>query len=132
MRTITENLKDRLIAQSNEAKVQGLTKTASHLTNIAENISVRKNADSYTYSNEDFQSDVEGQLWNAVVRFADFHNVSVDGIEAQSIVEKVAKDLISELRAKTGTTHGVGAFESNVPGESKQTVIVSVDENDGE
>lgn len=130
MRTITENLKERLVAQSAEAKVQGLTKTASHLTDIAEKVSVRKNADSYTYSNEDFESDVENALWGAVVRFADFHNVSVDGIIGQNIVEKFAKDLVSELRAKTGTVHGVGAYESNVPGESKQTVILSVEENE--
>ncbi len=129
MRTITENLKDRLIAQTNEAKVQGLSKTASHLENITEKVSIRKNADSYTYSNEDFENDVEGSIWNAVVRFADFHNVTVDGIEAQNIVEKVAKDLISELRVKTGTIHGVGAYESNVPGEAKQTVILSVEED---
>jgi replicative superfamily II helicase len=130
MRTITENLKERLIAQSEEAKLQGLTKTASHLTDIAKNVSIRKNAESYTYSNNDFESDVENALWGAVVRFADFHNVSVDGIIGQSIVEKFAKDLVIELRAKTGTTHGVGAYESNVPGESKQTVIVSVDEDE--
>ncbi len=130
MRTITENLKDRIVAQSEEAKLQGLTKTASHLADIAEKIAVRKNAESYTYSNEDFEADVEGAIWNAVVRFADFHNVSIDGVIVQPVIEKVAKDLISELRAKTGTTHGVGAYESNVPGESKQTVILSVEENE--
>lgn len=128
MRTITENLKSRIVAQSEEAKLQGLSKTASHLINIAEKTPIRKNAESYTYSNEDFESDVEHSIWSAVVRFADFHNISVDGIQAQSIVEKVAKDLISELRAKTGTVHGVGAYESNVPGESKQTVILTVEE----
>ncbi len=128
MRTITENLKERIVAQSEEAKLQGLTKTASHLTNIAEKVTIRKNAESYTYSNDDFESDVEGAIWGAVVRFADFHNVSIDGTEAQNIVEKVAKDLVSELRAKTGTIHGVGAYESNVPGESKQTIILSVEE----
>jgi len=129
MRTITENLKERIIAQSKEAKIQGLTKTASHLENIIENAPIRKNADSYTYSNDDFESDVEGVIWGAVVRFADFHNVSVDGVVAQKVVEKFAKDLVTELRAKTGTIHGVGAYETNVPGESKQTVILSVEED---
>lgn len=129
MRTITENLKERLIAQVNEAKIQGLTKTASHLTDITENVSVRKNAESYTYSNDDFESDVENALWRTVVRFADFHNISIDGVVGQNIVEKFAKDLVSELRAKTGTVHGIGAYESNVPGESKQTVILSVEED---
>ncbi len=129
MRTITENLKERLTAQANEAKLQGLTKTAAHLTGLTEKTTVRKNAESYTYSNEDFESDVENALWSAVVRFADFHNISVDGVIGQNIVEKFAKDLVSELRAKTGTVHGIGAYESNVPGESKQTVILSVEED---
>lgn len=130
MRTITENLKERLIAQSAEADLQGLTKTASCLLNQVEKTEIRKDAESYTYSNDDFQADVEDSIWVAVLRFADFHDICVDGIQAQGVVEKIAQDLISELRVKTGTTHGIGAYESNVAGESRQTVILSVGEDE--
>jgi len=130
MRTVTENLKERLVAQAEEAKLQGLTKTAAHLINQTENIEVRANLQSYTYSNEDFQNDVEDSIWKAVIRFADFHNASIDAIQAQDIVEKVAKDLVSELRAKTGMNHGIGAFEPTVAGESRQTLILSVEEDE--
>lgn len=130
MRTVTENLKNRLILQSEEAEIQGLTKIASHLIDQAEILDVRADNESYTYSNEDFQNDVENSIWKAVVRFADFHNVTVDAIQAQNIVEKVASDLISELRVKTGTIHGVGAFEPTVSGEERQTVLLNVEEND--
>lgn len=130
MRTVTENLKIRLIAQSEEAKIQGLTKIASHLDSQAEKVAIRKDAASYTYSNDDFQNDVEASLWSAIVRFEDFHNITVNASEAQDIVEKIAFDLISNLRAKTGTIHGVGAFEPTVSGEERQTVILSVGEDD--
>lgn len=130
MRTVTENLKNRLILQSEEAEIQGLTKIASHLIDQAEITPVRADNESYTYSNEDFQNDIEGSIWGAVVRFADFHNVSINAAEAQNIVEKIASDLVSELRVKTGTIHGVGAFEPTISGEERQTLILSVDEND--
>lgn len=130
MRTVTENLKTRLIIQSEEAEIQGLTKIASHLIVQAENAPVRGDNESYTYSNDDFQNDVESSIWSAVVRFADFHNVSIDAIKAQDLVEKVAADLISELRVKTGTIHGVGTFEPTVEGEERQTLLLSVEEND--
>lgn len=130
MRTVTENLKNRLIIQSDEAEIQGLTKIASHLLVQAEKVSVRENDASYTYSNDDFQNDVEKSIWGAVVRFADFHNVSIDAVKAQDLVEKVAADLISELRVKTGTVHGVGAFEPTVSGEERQVVILDVTEDE--
>ena len=130
MRTITENLKERLIAQSAEADIQGLTKTASNLLNQVEKTEIRKDAEDYTYSNDDFHADVEDSIWGAVLRFADFHDICIDGIQAQGVVEKIANDLISELRVKTGTTHGIGAYESNVAGESRQTVILSVGEDE--
>ncbi len=130
MRTVTENLKKRLIIQAEEAKVQGLTKIASHLNVQAERNPIRNDGDSYTYSNDDFQNDVENSIWGAVVRFADFHNVSIDAIKAQDLVEKVAADLISELRVKTGAVHGVGAYEPIVSGEERQTVILDVTEDD--
>lgn len=130
MRTVTENLKNRLIIQSEEAEVQGLTKIASHLIDQAESLSIRSDDQSYTYSNDDFQNDIESSIWGAVVRFADFHNVTIDAIKAQDLVEKIASDLISELRVKTGTIHGVGAFEPTVSGEERKTVILDVNEDD--
>ena len=130
MRTVTENLKSRLLIQSEEAEIQGLTKIASHLLVQAEIAPVRADDESYTYSNEDFQNDVENSIWGAVVRFADFHNVSINASQAQDIVEKISASLISELRVKTGTIHGVGAFEPTVSGEERHTVILSVDENE--
>jgi hypothetical protein len=130
MRTVTENLKNRLILQSEEAEIQGLTKIASHLIDQAEILEVRANDDSYTYSNDDFQNDVENSIWRAVVRFADFHNVGIDAMQVQDLVEKVAFDLISELRVKTGTIHGIGAFEPTVSGEERQIVILNVEENE--
>lgn len=130
MRSVTENLKTRLIIQSEEAEVQGLTKIASHLIVQAENAPVRSDNESYTYSNDDFQNDIESSIWGAVVRFADFHNVTIDAVKAQDLVEKVALDLISELRVKTGTIHGVGAFEPTISGEERQTVILDVTEDD--
>jgi hypothetical protein len=128
MRTINEILRDRLLAQADEAEVQGFTKIASHLTDQIEKTSVRNNSDSYTYPSFDFKNDVEATLWDVVIRVADFHNISIDPKTAQEIIEKTAEDLVRELQIKSGIDHGIGAFEPNVPGEERKTVILNIEE----
>lgn len=128
MRTINTILRDRLVAQAEEADVQGLYKVAEHITSKIEKTSIRDSKASYTYSSMDFKNDVESILWDTVVRFADFHNISLDASVAQDIVEKTAEELIKELQVKSGVEHGVGAFEPTVPGENRKTVILDVED----
>ena len=128
MRTITENLLSRLAAQATEAEVQGLVKVAEHLTNQLEKNPVRDNDVFYSYANNEFKKDIEVSLWDAIVRIADFHNTTFDATEMQGVVEKVAEDLVSEVRVKLGVVHGIGSHEPTVCGEVKQHTSIEVDE----
>lgn len=130
MRTITETLHKRLVAQSEEAKIQGLTKTASHIDEKIATTKVRKNESIYVYSNEDFQKDVESALWDAVLRVADFHNTTFDANEVQNIIDKYSQELVSDLRVLANVEHGVGAFEPTIPGETKAQVILSLEDDE--
>jgi hypothetical protein len=127
MRTITENLKIRLIAEAEEAKIQGLTKIAETLPQIKD-LPVRENTDSYTYSNDDLQNDVKASIWNIVVRTADFHNCYIDMQKASQIVDFYANDILADLRKVANIEHGIGAYEPNIPGEAKQTVILEIED----
>lgn len=131
MRTIKNTLLNRIKVQADEAEIRGLTKTAEHLTaQVEKNIeNLRVPKDFYIYSSEAFQKDIEEQLWNAVIRVADFHDVGLDATELQDTIELTATDFIREIRNKLGVKTSVGAFEPDVPGEMEK-VTLEVEEDD--
>jgi len=130
MRTIKKTLLDRMVAQAEEAEVQGFSKTAELLTSQVEKNThlVRKTGSFYIYSSDDFKNEVQEQFWNAIVRIADFHDTSFDANEIQGIVEKSAEEFIKEVRTKLGIKTPVGAYEPDLPGESKEKVTIEVEE----
>ncbi len=128
MRTITENLYERMIAQADEARIQGFEKLADKVEDAVIVSPHRKNDASYTYASEDFETDIEKDLWKLVIRTADFHNTSFDVQQVEPIIKRLANDLISELRVISHNESGVGAFEPTVPGETRGTKILEVEE----
>lgn len=123
MRTISENLLNRLQAQAEESEVLGIDKVAKSLTNQIEKVGVRKDSETYFYNQEQLKADVEENLWNSFVRIADYFDTSIDPVIAQKVVEKYASDLINELTIVSGKI--VGEYEKNLPGEQK---ILEVEE----
>ncbi len=130
MRTITENLYERMIAQVDEVRVQGFEKLASHVEDAVIVVPSRKDDASYTYASEDFENDVEKDLWKLVIRTADFHNTTFDIKQVEPIVKKLANDLIRELQVISNNDAGVGAYEPTVPGEARGTKVLEINEDD--
>jgi len=126
MRTITEKFARRLEAQAKEAKLQGLTKVADHVSKMVDKHKTRDTDSSYTYAKDDLESDVERKVWEGVVRAADFFDCDVDAAEMQKIVTKLAHILVEEVRIKGGVRHGVGAYEPSVPGEARESVMIEI------
>jgi hypothetical protein len=123
-------LVDRLKAQAEEAKVQGLTKVAANLEDQIESVELRDDDSFYVYAQEDFESDMEGLLWNAAVRAADFYGCGVDALKVQDIVKRVSKELSDEIRVQGGVVEDVGAYEPVVPGELYERTAIEVEESD--
>lgn len=127
--SITNNLFDRLNAQAQEAEVQGLSKIAEHLTAQLEKNTPREDNAFYLYATVDFEKDVEQEIWDAILRVADFHNIQVDAVEAQQIVEKFAAKLVREVELTfCPEQYGVGVFEPTLPGETKAVASLEVEE----
>lgn len=126
MRTISKNLKRRLMAQAEEANFQGLEKVAIKLHHQAKNNPTRDDLEEYVYSSNDLQGDVENLLWSAVVRTQDYFGKTADAKEVGEIVEAFADELISSIRKKIGGDV-IGPHEPLVPGE--QRMIVEIDED---
>lgn len=127
MRTISNTLKKRLIAQAEEANFQGLEKVARGLAHQVKNASIRQDDEEYIYSNAELKNDVENLLWNAVVRTEDYFGKTADAKEANLIVEALADELITSIRKKIGGDV-IGPHEPLVPGE--QRMIVEIEEDD--
>ena len=127
MQTIDKNLWNRLCAQAQEAKEQGLTKIATNLENqlteIGNNGKIRDEKTKFSYSNESFEHDVHQALWSIAIRAADFYQKSFDSKKIQTIIEKTATDLISDLRIEI-SPDGVGANEPSIPGEEIDKVVM--------
>jgi hypothetical protein len=131
MRTITENLFNRLLAQAQEAELQGLSKIAEGLTDQIEKNShlVRKDDSFYLYNEEEFRNDLNSQLWNIIIRAADFYGVGkFDAVVTQELIDKTAQILVEDFCNTVGINHGVGAYEENVPGELIGRVDIEITE----
>lgn len=128
MRNITQNLFNRLHGQASEADLQGMTKLAEHLTAQLEKTSIREDEEFYIYAADEFAKDVEQEMWDAVMRVADFHNLALDAEKAEAIVEKFASKLIREVELTFGAETGVGAFEPTLPGEKKVRASLEVED----
>ena len=126
MRTITEFMLHRLSAQAEEAKVLGFKKVADNLEHQVSSVQARTNDSEYSYAHQEMEQDVQKLLWTAAVRVADYLGAGFDAKTAQDSIDKLAEDLIHEIRINAGVKHGVGAYEPNVPGEQKETVIIEV------
>ncbi|MAE86133.1 MAG: hypothetical protein CMB80_25575 [Flammeovirgaceae bacterium] len=127
MRTITEKLAARLKVQAKEADLVGLKKLGSHLNRLAES-KTRPTGDSYVYAEADFKNDVEGPLWDAIIRIADYYDCNVDPELMQRSIEGLAQDLVKAVSKQAGIKHGVGVFEPVVPGEEVvEQVLIEVE-----
>jgi len=129
MRTIKKSLLELLELQAAEADYQGLESIGSTLTTqIVKNAeSVREDDEFYVYSSEDYQKDVREELWNIIVRTADFFNKSFDAKDLSPLIEKYALLLEEDLRAKFGRDDGVGDYEPNVPGQDRSKITLEVE-----
>lgn len=129
MRTIKKSLLELLELQAAEADYQGLESIGSTLTNqIVKNAEhIREDDEFYVYSSEDYQKDIQTELWNIVIRTADFFNKSFDAQDLSPLIEKYASLLGQDLRAKFSREDGVGAYEPNVPGQDRSQVTLEVE-----
>lgn len=129
-RTITNNFYHRLFAQADEADTLGLNKVGEHLTNIIVKSTRRPDNAFYSYAEDQLKFDVEGALWDAVVRIADFHDCQLDAKEIQAAIDEYSDDFIKTIRNKLGAVDGVGAYEPTVAGEERSHTVMEVELND--
>lgn len=133
MRTITNSLYERLFCQAKEADLQGLSSVAEALTSQIEKYTdrLRPNDAFYRYERQDFDKDLQKGIWNLLVRSADFYGVdNYDAASFSSLVEKLASDIKNEFCVRYGKSHGVGAWETPVIGETVSNLAISVEESD--
>lgn len=126
MRTITKQSMKRLIAQRDEAKLLGLEKVASQLTDQIAINNTRESSEGYVYDYSELKKEVENSLWDAAIRAQDFYGKMADAREIQELIEKQAQDFINSIKNKTGSI--VGVYESSLPGESDTVIEVREDE----
>ena len=115
MRTVTNSLKKKILAQAQEAETLGLNKIAQQLEHSISITSVREDDEEYTYDRDELKQDVEQLLWSAALRAQDFFGKTADARYAHDLIEDFAEDFIDQLRLKIGGKLGV--YENAVAGQ---------------
>lgn len=133
MRTIKNNLFQRLVAQAEEADVRGLSKVAESLTEqVSKNAKhIRRDDEFYSYSADQLKTELNDQLWSAAVRIFDFYDIqSFNADQLQDSIDKIAKSLVTELCTQANMQHGIGAYEEAVPGQIIEQAAIYVNEDE--
>lgn len=134
MRTVKKIFLNRLAVQAKEAEIQGLDKVSESLTSqiVKNSEHVRESDAFYVYSEKDVKSDIQDKFWDVIVRIADYYDANIDAKEMQAVIDRYSEDMLNEVKTKLGMSHGVGAYEPNVPGEVSERVTIELEEEDDE
>lgn len=116
-KSISKNIKTRLLAQAEEASVNNLVKLANTVQAQVIESSVRNSDASYVYSSAEMQADVQDLLWKAALRVQDYFEKTADIEDLESEIEKTAEDFIDSVKRSLGKVGLVGPFEPKLPGE---------------
>jgi hypothetical protein len=118
MKKLNSVIYNKLLAQAEEAKSQGLTKLAS---GILEAIGPYPNDESSQYSYSELQDDINRDMWKMATRL--MHYYDVESVDAEKLNEAMvvwASKMLEELEvAMNVDSVVVGPLEPKVPGEDK-------------
>ena len=132
-RSINEKMFLRLAAQADEARLLKMEKLSNNLDIQVQEYAerrVRQDEAKYSYSHEQMRADIEKSLWAAAIRAADYYGAPFDAVKAQKTIDKIAEDLIEEVRVIVGSESGVGPYDVKVPGEISEEVLFEIEVSD--
>lgn len=117
-KSITKKMLMRMSAQADEADLHGHHGIAAHLTGqiVKYASDVRDNDEDYEYSKEDMIEDMKVHLWDASVRFFDYHDTIPDGRDIESLIDDLCIDFAEQLGNLVPGSK-IGKFEPKIPGE---------------
>lgn len=127
MRTISKNLKKRLIAQAEEASFNGFDKVASDIQKQVSDVETREDLEEYIYSRTSLEKDIEDLFWKAAIRMQDYFGKSGDAKDIADVIAEYKDDFISSVKTKIGGEL-IGPYEPSVPGENRR-FSVEIDED---
>lgn len=118
MKKISQQLRDRMILQAQEAKEQGLTKLAEAAFVGVMMPGFGNETNSFNY--DELTEVVQHSLWRAATQVAVYHDVfNVDIQKLEPIIKDAADRLIAEIKASYGVKEQFGPFEEKVLGQKE-------------
>lgn len=118
MKKLNSVIYNKLLAQAEEAKAQGLTKLAS---GILEAIGPYPNDESSEYTYSELKEDINRDMWKMATRLMHYYDIeSLDAEKLNETMIAVASKMLEELeRTMNVDSVIVGPLEPKVPGEDK-------------
>jgi hypothetical protein len=118
MKKLNKIVYNKLIAQAEEAKFQGLKKISSGILNAIGSFPIEEKIE---YSYKDMENDIYHDMWRVATRLLSYYDVeSVDAEKLEEAIIVSASKMIKELeQAMLVDSVIVGPLEPKVPGENK-------------
>ena len=118
MKKLNTVIYNKLLAQAEEAKVQGKTSLASC---ILHTIGSYPEDEIEEYSHINLQEDIRKDTWKMATNLINYHGLeSVDAEKLDAAIIACAEIVLSELEQALGVEQGaIGPLEPKVPGEIK-------------
>ncbi len=118
MKKLNSVVYNKLLAQAEEAKTQGLTKLAAGILGA---IGAHPNDEVSEYSYQELQDDIHRDLWKVATRL--LHYYDVDSLDAEKLDTEIlvwAAKMVDGLEESLGVDSVlVGPLEPKVPGQDK-------------
>ncbi len=118
MKKINDVLYKKLILQAEEAKMQGLEKTASNiLESLTNEDLIEKPSEDYSY--EDLKEEFSKSILDLAIKVTKYHNLeSLDYSKLESFANDASDELIEKIEDVLGVEAGeVGPFDKKTMGE---------------
>lgn len=112
-----KKLMQRLIAQAEEANIQGWEKLADRLTNQISKTGEVISDEKYVYASDQYAEDMESLFWDGAIKTANYYGANFDAITLQPLIESYAREFSETLKNKFGKLSTIGAFEEPLLGE---------------
>lgn len=113
--TLSKKIAARLIAQTKEARLLGMSKIAQAAEEAIKKTPVREDEE-YTYSDEDFRKDVRSTFWDLIIRAANFYEKELDLTQANDLADHYSDAFVEDYLSFAGVPD-VGAHEASLPGQ---------------
>ena len=118
MNKLSQGVRQRLVAQAEEAKELQLEKLASDVLSSVGSVA-RDEGEEFTFSYEQLKEGVHQSLWKIAVNIIAYHDANRSDIQKVDLaVSDLTEKVLAEVERSLNVLEQIGPHEAKLPGQS--------------